>query len=622
MEPDSRSPRFAAGGFGAGRSESGGRRAALERLDGPADGAADSQSMAPERYVVKEDDDGPYLTCIETPEVKVRIRRGFTVTANAAKKFPEGTIFLDGAAQAEPFLDLERRIYNLDHHQGCERRFTLAACEQAMVLVLRGLDLRERPWTIYANEPDLDTVLAIWVLLNSLHMTGDNESVKRAILPLVRLEGLIDVQGLEFLEFSGFPESHLRAAHRRLEALKEAAAAAVPDPAEVADADDQAAALRPTIAQLRLVDELAYPPGFFDELPGVEELARDEVTDNRIVVVVHSEHGIYEVERALKRLYGRRLGLIVLQKDPRTYTLRQVDSFLPVTLEAAYRRLNQVDPAVRGSRSANRWGGSGEIGGSPRSSGTDLSPEEIATACKSAYLRPPLLARLGAIGLAFLASGLTMAAGWFMENLGAAFPPWSRTHWQGSPLAFALGGLGAGGALLAVLATFQHRRLFGLQLPVGSSWIWTLPAVVAGALLGGAWLAPPDNVGAFRTDAAGLATLLLLPLVAEIAFRGVAHGLLLGSFSAQGSRGRWFLSWPAALSAVFYTVSTVPLWHPSLSSSMLLWPDLPAALPALGAMLLGAALGMCRERSGSLLATLSLHYVAVAAVVLVATLLG
>ena len=34
-----------------------------------------------------------------------------------------------------------------------------------MVLVVKGFDLKSGEWTLWANEPDLDTVLAIWVLL-------------------------------------------------------------------------------------------------------------------------------------------------------------------------------------------------------------------------------------------------------------------------------------------------------------------------------------------------------------------------------------------------------------------------------------------------------------------------
>ncbi len=562
----------------------------------------------PDRYVIKEDEDGRYLACVEMPEVKVRIRRDFSVTGSAARKYPPGTIFLDGAAQAEPFLDLERKIYNLDHHEGCERRFTLAACEQAMVLVLRGLDLRERPWTVYANEPDLDTVLAIWVLLNSVHLQNKDDEITERVLPLVRLEGLIDVQGLEYLEFSGFPKEHIEETHRQLEWLRSTGAVMQAE-------DDHVDVLAGTMAQLRVIDQLVYPRGFIEELPGIEELAREELTDDRIVVVCASDDGIYEVEKALKRLYGKRLGVIALEKEPRTYTLRQVDSFLPMTLDAAYRRLNLVDPSVKGAKSANRWGGSGEIGGSPRSTGTDLEPEEIASACQHAYRRPPLSSRLGAVGMAFLASAAIMAIGWLLESLGAAFPAWSRTHWQGSPLAFAVGGLVAALVVMALLARGQKRRLFGFQMPVGIGWLWMVPLALAGALMGGAW-APPiqwrEGIAPTNLD---LAAMLVFPMVAELTFRGIAQGLLLGSVSATSRRRRWLPSWPVTLSALAYAFWTLPLFHPPLASTDLVWFALPFSVTVAGALLFGLALGLCRERSGSLLAPLAVHYLGLAAVV-------
>ncbi len=605
MEVDSRRSRVSIAGSGDGKVP--------VRLDD----YRSSVAQLPDRYSIKEDEDGRYLVCGEMPEVKVRMQRDFSVTAGAARKYPPGTIFLDGAAQSEPFLDLERKVYNLDHHEGCERRFTMSACEQAMVLVLRGLDLRERPWTIYANEPDLDTVMAIWVLLNSVHLQNrEEESIKASVLPLVRLEGLIDVQGLEYLELSGFPKEHLEETFRQLEWLRSAGAVMEAE-------EDHVDVLAGTMAQLRLIDQLVYPRGFIEELPGVEELAREELTEDRIVVVCRSEDGIYEVEKSLKRLYGKRLGLIVLEKEPRTYTLRQVDSFLPVTLEAAYRRLNLVDPAVKRTKSANRWGGSGEIGGSPRSSGTDLTPAQIALACSHAYRRPSLASRLGSIGLAFLVSAAAMAAGWFMESLGAAFPAWSRTHWQGSPLAFAGGSLAVALIAMGWLARAQRRRLFGFQLPVGVGWLWLVPVAIGGALMGGAW-APPlawrEGVAPTGVD---LAAMLAFPLAAELTFRGIAHGLLLGSFSAQRSLGRWFLSWPVALSAIFYALWTIPLWHPPLGSAGLIWPSLPPWVAVAGALLFGAALGICRERSGSLLAPLAVHYLGLAtAVALMAAGLG
>ena len=89
------------------------------------------------RYDVREDGEGKYLRCIEAPNIMVRIERGLVVSSGAARRAPEGTIYLDGAASGEPFMDVQRRVYNLDHHEGCVRSFTLATCEQAMVMVLK-----------------------------------------------------------------------------------------------------------------------------------------------------------------------------------------------------------------------------------------------------------------------------------------------------------------------------------------------------------------------------------------------------------------------------------------------------------------------------------------------------
>ncbi len=152
-------------------------REAEGRVPLPGRGAA--EPALPDRYRIKRDDTGAVLTCVEAPTVSVRVQHGFTVTAAAARSAAPGSVFLDGAAQGEPFLDPKREVYNLDHHEACVRSFLLATCEQAMVLVRKGLDLRKREWTVYANDADLDTVLAIWVLLNHLRL-DDGSTETRA----------------------------------------------------------------------------------------------------------------------------------------------------------------------------------------------------------------------------------------------------------------------------------------------------------------------------------------------------------------------------------------------------------------------------------------------------------
>ena len=160
-------------------------------------------SKLPDRYSVKELEEGKVLSCLEAPNISVRIERGKSVSGANARKAGERTIFLDGAAQSEPFMDHERQVYNLDHHDGVERSFTLATCEQALVLVRKGLNLSDKKWTIWANDPDLDTVLAVWILLNHMHLRKGDAPVYRAIVPLIRVEGIIDGLGLEYQDVAG-----------------------------------------------------------------------------------------------------------------------------------------------------------------------------------------------------------------------------------------------------------------------------------------------------------------------------------------------------------------------------------------------------------------------------------
>jgi membrane protease YdiL (CAAX protease family) len=570
----------------------------------------------PDRYVIREDETGPYLSCLEAPELMVRIDRNLSLTAGAARKAAEGTIFLDGVAQSEPFLDLERRVYNLDHHEGCVRHFTLSTCEQALVLVARGLDVREKPWQVLANEPDLDVVLAIWVLSNSMHLQGENSTIRDAVIPLVRLEGLIDSHGLELSELSGYPRQMVDELSGSLDTLRETELK-LKEEGGWGGAD----LLKYLRDQLRLMDQMIYPADFFEAFRGIDELAKTELTDNRIAVVCRCDCGIYELEKELKRLYGKRLGVIGLQKRPGVYTLRQVDPFLPVDLNEAYRKLNVLDPAVQGGGSSNRWGGSGEIGGSPRKTGTSLSPVDIAEAVKLAYRRPGVWDRSRSIALAVVLSSVPLVAGWLVVMWHQVVEE-PRTLFGDRLLEFlAVSSAVAIGGLL-VMGRRGRRRFFGLQWPEGRGWIWMAPVVTIGGLLGGIWLFLQSWLQAGRLSFLGPAQLLALvgfPLLAEIVFRGVAHGVMVHDFSVQHARGRWFVSWPVVIATLLFVIWTLIL-RP-LAVTELWWPDWSAWILPLGAIVSGVALGMARERSGSLLASLGLHYLAVVIAIVFVSLL-
>src|SRR2546422_3931650 len=532
-------------------------REAEGRVPHPAGGAA-AELALPDRYRVKRDDTGAVLTCVEAPTVSVRVQRGFTVTAAAARSAAPGSIFLDGAAQGEPFLDPKREVYNLDHHEGCVRSFLLATCEQSMVLIRKGLDLRKRDWTVYANDADLDTVLAIWVLLNHIRLNDRSGETRARIMPLVRVQGVIDAQGLDMEDMSALPAELLAEIHGCIDELREPELAL-----KLRGRWGQSDLLGYTADRLRAIDRLVYSPTHFDDVTDVEQLARVEIATDSVAVVCRSKAGIYEVERLLRRLHGKRLGVIVLRTGATTYTLRQVNPYLPTSLERVYTHLNLVDPAAGGHRSANRWGGSMEIGGSPRSTGTRLTPTQIAGVCRRAFRAPTVVQRLRRIaGTALSSAGILLAA------LASVFLPLIRpgagapSGLAASPAQFSVLLATLGGAFLLIRG-LRAPGLYGLRRPARLDWCVLLPFAVFGALVGGVWIPVPATTPVPEwLEPLGV---LALPLAAEVIFRGLVHGSLVASFGMQECGGPWLLSSPVILSAGFYTLWGAILRHPAVS---------------------------------------------------------
>jgi hypothetical protein len=489
----------------------------------------DSEHL-PARYVIKEIDEVRVLTCIEAPTVRVKVDPSLSVPAAAARQYAEGSIFLDGVAQAEPFVDAKRCVLNLDHHLGCVRRFTLSTCEQALIMVRKGLDLQAREWTVYANQPDLDTILAIWVLFNHLRLNGENQHLREAIIPLIKVEGYIDVHGLEMRELSGLSHEVWQQNFELLQQLGDIEL----DPGSDQDSDtSDPSPLRYCVQVLHAIDRLVFSPDDFEESKEVEELARSELPNNRFVVACRASGGIYEVERALQKLYGQRLGIIIFEREPQKYTLRLSDPFLPVNLTEVYRRLNLLDPAAGNSRSGNRWGGSDEIGGSPRETGTRLTVDEIVTACRKGLTPPTQSQKIKATGQA---AALALAV-FLIARLTELVPMlWSNypvVHWgvdlAVSPVGSFITVFSILSFVLYYLAVHQGPGIFGWRRPAGSRWLKLAPVAIAAGLAGGSWTPRALIVAKsypFQYLLVGLISACGFVIATELLFRGVIHGHL------------------------------------------------------------------------------------------------
>lgn len=341
------------------------------------DGDLSDEPSAPppprSRYQIVEREGQRLLVCGNAPNIRLRVERGLTVNEEGRRAYPQQTIFLDGAFGGAPFYDNKARQYSLDHHGGCVRAYTLATCEQAVVMVLQGLPLGEGDWFLHVNEPDIDALLAAWVLMNHVELLRDDARILRGAMPLIRVEGVIDAHGPDMSLLSALPQEvyddcrsdieELRAQERALRAAGEWGSA------------DWVAYGRDVLGAL---DLLLFPEGFLAQLLEIEELARIQLDGGKLIVLCRSHQGIYAVEGALKSRYEKQLAIIVLELGDGRFTLRQVDPFLDPDLTAVYQALNQKDLRARqDSETDNLWGGSADIGGSPRKTGSALTGEQV-----------------------------------------------------------------------------------------------------------------------------------------------------------------------------------------------------------------------------------------------------
>lgn len=560
----------------------------------------------PERYVVKTSGDERILTCLEAPNLNVHIENGLSFSASIAKKSPSGTIFLDGVAQCEPFMDHERQVYNLDHHEGCVRAFTLATCEQALVMYMKGLDLQSREWNIFANEPDLDTLLAIWIILNHARIGSQDATQRRILFALVRYEGVVDALGLELKELSALPPELMRKIQRVVDHLRN-------DELAIKSEGhwEKSDYLSYTTKILHKIDQIFYKASDFSDYHGVEELARIDLTDKRIAAVVEADMGIYEVEPYLNKLYGNRLGVVFLKKGASSYTVRQMDLFMPLTLDDVYDRLNFVDPAVRCRTLRNKWGGAADIGGSPRESGTALEPSEIVQACRESVRKPDWRQRTSRLAITAALIGFIVLIAHVVRLI------WDPTRWLAndtlglpwtSPdFGFMLTLLAAAGISLLFVA---HNRpwQYGWALPLGKQWWLLLPAAIIGGATGGLWI-PSAYIEANNWVALGMVSLIGLPLALELLFRSLAHGLMAQGARIQRCDSRWFLSWPIIGSTLLYTafaLSFLFCCRPDIEPAG--WDEIVRTIA--GPILIGLSTGFARERSQSIWPAVLFHIIA------------
>ncbi|GIX42132.1 MAG: hypothetical protein KatS3mg129_1865 [Leptospiraceae bacterium] len=505
----------------------------------------------PDRYRIKKGTEGDVLTCVEAPNITVKIQRGFVVSLNEAKRFPERSIFLDGAARGEPFLDNERQIYNLDHHEGCERTFTLSTCEQAIILVRKGLNLKEKNWTIYANEPDLDTILAIWVFLNHIHLSSGDSKQYKKIIPLIRMEGVIDALGLELIDIIAFPSNLFKETKNKIDKLREEE-----EKIKKEGLWNTINFAEYTHRILNKIDHLAFEAEDIQHLRSVVEIARAEITDEDSVVVFEGDLGIYELEEYLNKIYNKKPTFVILRKDKNTYTIRKGDMFSPLNLEKIYERLNIFDKNVNGKIKENRWGGSSQIGGSPRLTGTALTPNQIVEICKNAYYEPDKGEIFRIFIRSFFIGIIPHLLSWIFIFI-ALFSSYFH-HLVIYPMGIKIDVFYYFFLLALVYYFYKYiihsMHVFGFRYPVGFKWLrWVVVSIFFG-IMGGIWI--PYEFFLNKNFYYFLVSFIFGPVLTSILYFSYIHGIMIFYFPIQRYEGNFFLSKPSLFTSIIYTIAT------------------------------------------------------------------
>lgn len=327
----------------------------------------------------------PAIVKKDTPDVNVFVKRGLTVSSSQLKKYKDRTIFVDGSFKGAPFINNERLQYNLDHHEGVIRNFTLSSCEQAMVMVLKGLTLDEGSWEIYVNEPDLDALFAVWVLSNYRELLELKDTIEQKVVRLVRTEGIIDVHGFTMSEFTGYAPTTFDTEKSIIEKLIEQEREL-----KATGRWNKIDFVKYTMMMLSKIDIVIYGQNREKKVSqNINEISKIKMLNSKYIIICDSDAGIYDVEMNLKERYPGKLGIIILRADydKKKYTIRLSNEFISPNLHPLYKALNKADKFVKMFDNTNKWGGSDTIGGSPRQTGSGLSPQEIEKVCKKIYCK-------------------------------------------------------------------------------------------------------------------------------------------------------------------------------------------------------------------------------------------
>lgn len=305
------------------------------------------------------------MSDLKSPEIELNVKPGVVETWEGfCGSHPRFSIALDGYVHGPPEFCADGPYANFDHHSGVNRLATRSTAGQVLVAIKLGLfDTFSRAGqpvaNVFSNDCDHDICLAVWMLQNPDRMEG--LKLEMDVAQVILCEDFLDATA------GVFPVNLQQPVVRKLVWVFE-------------------------------IYEAARASGRLSEMDGREMKELIERTGDRITLLWQGRGQECDVVGSYERIGGgagwsmiRETGsfarakllsdgeraFVAVRDRPDggyVYSIGKMSPFVDFPIETILDELNRAEGS---DDTTGHWGGSDMIGGSPRKSGSRMSPEEV-----------------------------------------------------------------------------------------------------------------------------------------------------------------------------------------------------------------------------------------------------
>ena len=277
---------------------------------------------------------------------------------------PRFSIALDGYVKGPPRFLMQGPYANFNHHEGVARIATRSTCAQVYYYIRLGLldtfqKNGEPNARVYINDVDQDVCLSCWLLKNSAKLEGlrfDN-----VLVQLILFEDILDASA------GAYPINPENPQIRRQ--------AWIYEPYTQARTDGSIYSMSKKEMKDILRSVCTRIDAAIDGRGGEIELdTRFEEIGGGPGWQLINEKGPYARTKLFSKKIKAYVALVENKEDTYAYTIGKMSPFVIFPLERIYGALNKAEGL---SSEENCWGGSAIIGGSPRKTGSRLTPEKV-----------------------------------------------------------------------------------------------------------------------------------------------------------------------------------------------------------------------------------------------------